>query len=895
MKFGSIVIMMMAMLLIPAASATFRWQYENAEGQVCYNINGSASQTGLLDSSWYSVAFLNITLNQSFWSDTLRSYHPASDTNLSQFSFAQNATNVFVLVPIADSFSGGVAQAYCTYAGDENLSDIRNVSPYNLGFDGSLSSLTAENNSAYTAVQNPDGTWNVSAANAVGFKDLTTPSTKETLIEMWVKAKKISSNTTSGSNSAIGIFSGNSTLNSSGVGIGVFEDNMSHGWFSVDSAIGGAVDNEWHIYRSSGATNSGAATDDGYVFNESMSRQGTTSINYPSTFGFLNRIYPLYIRNASATFDWGLAFRADTGATPLFASNVTYDFINPNISILSPEWESVISSEDAAVMSVQYLQAFDNCTISIEGTDVLFYSGISSGQITTDIINNSQITTGENEIIVSCRDSSNAETHRYWYFSKEGVLASDLFMQAFNIDLNNQGCPANILTALDDACIEAYNLTQIYPFGAVVCYNLNVTGRDYSCINEFDNRTKNNYTLFWSPSSWDYDSDEAIQHIGATFYTSGSKINGRIELYNPTKFMYIPAQTKPRDCEIYYSSSTTGCSWWEGFVVNNASVIISDKNNNWFQSGGTGIEDFNINFSQSVINVNVISILNQTPGFFPDGIFLRKSCRLQNGSWNIDMVNTLAQTYTLTIIGNTSLPSFTVVAASLSQEINVTNISSITLSNQNGTLCTYNSGDTIFLPFSMPELAIDGYYIILWAGLLFSVVLSAITPFALFIPFILNDTYQLLDPYQIGLIGVFCIVAGFANNAFSMQRSLKHLILVVCIVIGYLVTLGDYSQSALGINLIGYSSSVESLTGLMTTNSPGEFAFGLVTFIVNFGIFIIFLPANFIFLMMQLLPLVSPVLASQVGIFAPYLAIGFMAYFYLKLYEILSKQFPGVV
>lgn len=882
-----VVAFLMLVMLIFAATAEARWAYKDATGQLCYYINVSQSTTGSDSSAWYDVAVLNFSKNQTFWNGTLRTQHIADGKNISQFQFAANSSHVFVFVPVVDSLSAFQLDQYCTYTGDANMSDIREVAPYNLAFDNNISTLTAQNTSPYTIIQNPDGSFNLSSAGIAGFKDTSVPSIQQNM-KLWVKMKRINSNTTANSNSSLGAFSSSTAINISGSGIGVYEDNISWGWYDADSNLL-AVDNNWHIYQINGTISSGSS-DSGIVFDDQYNRQAGTTAAHPSDWGNLAFTYPMYVRNGSAQFDWGIAFDQLTPTWNVF--NNTYDFINPNISIISPIWESKIGSSDAALMQVQYLQAFDNCTINIQGAPVLFYSPVAQNQISTDTINNSQIATGENEIKVSCF-SGGVESHRYWYFTKEGASAESLFQTAFGFSLSAMGCSNSVITQLNN-CTEAYNLTQVYPFAAVVCPNINTT-LNYSCIgNGMDNDTKNNFTIFFRPASWDYDHNEAVQHIGADFHFAGIQLPGRFELYSPTQFMYIPAQNKPRDCEIFFSSSSTGCSWWQGFVLNNASVIVSDDKNNWFQTGGTGIEQFNINFSQTVINVNLIQLVNQTGDVFASGIFTRHSCFVNgtSGTFVINMRNTQPQSYVITVLGSSPF-TISFMAAALSQEINTTGVTDVFVSNQNGTLCSFNDDSTIFLPFSIPGINIEGHTIIIYIGILFGVILSSITPLALFIPFILNDAYQILNVTQIALIGIFAIVAGFVNNSYANDRGLKHMVMIICIVAAYLVSLSAY-QGPLGIDLVGYSGMVTSLTTISNQSSIGDLAVGVASFLVNFFLFIIGIPYNFMQLIYTLLALVSPALHAQLGVFKDFIAVGMTVYFYLKIYEIGRNVFRSV-
>lgn len=880
--------LLLVLMLLSVSSAT--WQYSQATGEVCFDVNHSQATVGYVDNDWYHLVLISLEKNSTFWSDNLRAYHTATASDISLFVYADNGTHVFVALPLVNSLAADELDNYCIYSGDEDYNNITDVAPYGLGFDteAQFNSLILVNDTPNYSI-----TWNS------GYVNITSDTVNDPVythassapieyVDVFILAKmqRIASNT-SNTNSILGVRSGYSSCCTNGWGVGIKSANMTAGWYTTTRYFA-PYNDSMNIYHMSAHRGTGNKYSN--IYNTSMSPLLIYNFSYSTTsFGLKPYINLMYVRNATAMYDWSFAADDLSGEELDWrVYNTSYDFADPNISIQAPAWNVVFTIDDSVLLRVKYLNDYDYCNITLNGNSVNDYSSVVTNQITNDVLNGDDMIIGNNEIIVSC-DISGDETHKYWYFTLAGSSAEELFEEAFNISIS-EICDADVVTALA-SCYEYHKLETLYNFSAVACYDINQS-KDYSCIGA-SNRTKNSYTIFWSPSTWNYSDDEDIPHIGAIFYYSGAPIDGRIELYSNESFMYIPAQTKPRDCEIYYSSDTTGCSYWAGFAANDRHVLISDDANNWFIAGTAGIVDYNITYSQLVIPTSVLPITTEAAAdLFTGGIFTRANCRVANNSFIINIVNTVQQLYTVTVIGNDSF-SYTFTSSALSDNISLNGTSTIAVTANNQTMCEYGAGNLLFLPFSIPNIEIDGSEIIVWVVLLFGVVLSAVIPFAMFIVVIINDIYSLLNPFQIGLIAVFAIVAGLVNNVHSMDRGVKHIIIIVAIVASYLSALSEY-EGELGVTFSGYIELITQFRDLAASSSLWDFTFNLAGFVISLFVLVITLPAQFIALVYDLLYLVSPTLFTVAMPFRDILMAGFMIYFYLKAYEVISNRFRGV-
>ena len=879
----------LALLLLLVVPLNARWQYPNAEASVCFDVNSTVASTGSAANNWYNVILATVPLNDTFWNNNLRAYHNASSDDEYLFYYAHNTTNAFFMLPVVDSLSANELDRYCIYSGDADYNSIYNVAPYHLGFDTQTDFSTLSELTIGSHTETWNGTYvtiaTTGTSGGVGYHNPSAPMSYGDMFLM-TKAKRISGNT-SDTTSRFGIFAGASTsLTASAWSIGIRGENISHGWPLTSEDILPYNDN-YNIYRSGAPRGSG--TKYAAVYNENRTVLGSDTSSYSSTlFGVIGLTQLAHVRNASAEFDWSIAAKYHDQTNDWAVWNTTYDFINSNISVLAPSWNNLFTADDSVQLRVQYIGGFDYCNLSLNGVNFKNYSSIAPSGITTDILDNTLMSIGDNEIIINC-SLGGVASHRYWYFTKTGTSAEDLFENAFNISISSL-CAPSVINALS-VCDEYYKLNTYYNFSAVSCQGLDM-GEDYSCLN-LTNRTKNGYTLFWSPSNWSYDSSEDIPHMGAIFYYSNSPIQTRIELYDKDKFMFVPAQNKSRDCEIYYSSTTGGCSYWNGFTVNDRHVLISDNKNNWFIAGTSGITDYNITYSQLVVPTNVLQVTgDEGSELFAGGIFTRANCRLVNTSFMINMLNTLQQQYTVTVLGNSSF-AYTLTSAQLSDNISTTGVTRITVTSDNKTMCEYNAGQLLFMPFSIPGIGIDGMQILVWVVLLFATILSAIIPFGMFIVVIINDVYSLLNPFQIALIAVFAIIAGLVNNVYNMDRGIKHIIIIVAIVAAYLSALSEY-ETELGLTFSNYINMITQFRELANSTSLWDFTFNLFGFIINLFVLIITLPAQFINLIYDLLYILSPTMFSVAQPFREIMITGFMIYFYLKAYEVISKQFRNI-
>jgi hypothetical protein len=534
------------------------------------------------------------------------------------------------------------------------------------------------------------------------------------------------------------------------------------------------------------------------------------------------------------------------------------------------------------------------------------------GAITSDTITNS--VSGENTLNVSCYKDGN-ESHRYWYFVKSGSQADNKFSCAFGNILSSYGCPSATELELSSKCTECYDTAYPYNFSAVVCPYLTLS-KDYSCLSSLSNVTKKNnqnenYTIFFLPHTWGYPAQNGnasadMQHIGALFYFGSSPVNTGIELFNATQFIYIPAQNRSRDCSVYYKSASLTtlqyCSYFGGFILNDRPVFIADRSNNWFVAAGQGIVYFNENYSNSTIPISVMTVEPYLTGteIFPNGIYTRSNCYIQNNQWYIaDLENTQEKLFTVEAIYNdtTSNYNYNITSQALFENISVYNISYIRISDDEGEVCYYDGTTTLFLPFHISAIELDAFSILTKVLFLFMVIISCFIPFGLLGAIIINDVYQIVDIPNMCRIIAFAAIAGLTINSFSFDRGVKHLFIILAIGVAYISALNEI-EATVGTDFGAITDLLTSAGNLTTcegtTNCLWQFVSNTPAFIIQLFIFVLTLPVTVMELLLKLIAFISPAIATGIRPFVVIIMYAAVIYFYLKAYEVLANKFKGV-
>lgn len=854
------------------------WEFPNAEYQYCFNLSSDGNMLGRNQHSFYTSALVDIPNNNSLLNGDMFIYSNATQYHIRLIR--NDSENATIMFPIANNIASGDKVEYCIYGGEANMNTIRYIVPYSLSpsYYPYSTFLPALYSNCIVSVQ---GNYlNVTSSGICGMNVYSSGTWGNTRI--FTKMIPISGSPGTGT----------SSLECSGAYYIKAMTATSYGsavYYRQDTGNIGSIPEACYPTPSFGTSSfQRIYYDENYSITSTSSADSQTGATY-----YFNPI--IYMGGVgSALYEYAtLSYISEIGQN-FTAEDIFYDTISTNITINSPTINATYQMADTVLVSTTYNNDFDNCSVYLDGTQLINFTSISIGQAYSGFILEQDRTFGENEIMVSCYKDNNEE-HKYVYINNVGANPEELFNEAFGISVGSL-CSSAILDELT-GCTESYRINNPISFGAVVCPEINGS-MDFSCTAR-GYYTKNNYTIFY-PITYNYSgqggiNETKVEHIGALFYYNNLKIDTGIEIHNSSKFIYIPAQNRPRDCGVEYNPNW--CSYWEGFIVNTKTIYISNRENLWFAAGGPGYTSYTQNLSQAVIDVNVVPV-SGLGNISDTGFYTRISCLNYNGTYQINIRSTIQRLYSLTVSTPNLTISTTVNASTLVYNIPITSNSSYILVSGDGEqLCQYGDGSVadqgLFVPFRFPFADGFGKFFI-YIIMLFAVVVSVLIPYGLFGVVIINDIYGILDITQMAFLAVFVVIGAFVNNVNLKEKGLRHLVVILAIVLGYLATLQTPYLEQTGLDVASYTNLLLSAKNLMHSNGLVSFTIGLANFIIQLFMLIIFLPIYLTDILFFLINMISPTLATGLSTFKNYLAVGGMIYFYLKAYEVLSNRFKVV-
>ena len=579
----------------------------------------------------------------------------------------------------------------------------------------------------------------------------------------------------------------------------------------------------------------------------------------------------------------------------------------PFISINSPTPGSSYINPYPVTLSATVTSAlFSSCTSYINNVSIGSFTGSSYSNSYSGYL----LIVGTNSFRVTCTyllGGTNTSSVNFDYIS---ATVSNPFESAFGIDIGT--CPLNSYNHLVTQCTEYYKTPSVFNFSAVPCRALNLS-LNYSCLSSVSNVTKvgdfYNYTIFYSPSYWNYSGAVGIPNkslglTGAEFIYNNKFVThgGGMQLIDNDSFMYVPAQHKPVDCGYYFTGFYgTYCSYGYGFIVNDRIVMVADNTNQWYTVAGVGISNSSLIPGQPVIYVNVIPLPGVTTNPFSDGIYTRYVCNEQNGTYVINLVNTVEQAYTVFITYNISgvinQTSVSTTSVSLNQNINLTNVVNVSVYDNGGIVCKQQEQGLLFLPFDLFDGSFtDGFgNFFVKMIMLFTVVVSAIIPYMIIITFIFNDVFHILTPNDLGIITAVIAITGIANNIFATEKGIKNMVVVMAIAISYLMLMYTHVQSHIGTEINQITNLFNSITQLVNSSELSDQIIGLGTLMINLVVLILTLPIVVVGLLKMILLFILPTpIFTPLSIVLTLVGYGAVVFYYLKGYEIISNRFRGV-
>lgn len=853
--------LLFAILLAGLAFPTF-WEDPYASERACFNVTTTSGSA--YDKASYqpwTIFDVAVPKNGSAWNGSLN----AIDTDI--FMYAENSTHAFLFIP---ALSASGTQEYCVYLGGENQQELSGVGYY--FYDSTQGSWTSSGTVAFGSEMN------VSSSGAQSYaRRLTTATT----FQQYAKIR------TAGMASGGYVSFGSYDSDTASKNLYSLNMNETGSWFSYDNSLyNGTVGGSLILKRM--GTSSQTSIRGGIY--------GTAGNLLAEAFRSSLSAHPptrslVQADDGQILADWILMGRTGAYTENFSVSTPAWERLSNSITINSPIPNSELETDELSAIVFSVNSTFDNCSASLNGYLQGTASSPGSGESVS--INSSNLQTGTNEINVTCFASSVPES-RFSSFTIQYSDAESLFMSAFGADISS--CPSSTLSYLSLHCQKYFRNNYAYNFSAVICSGL--PAGNYSCVTSFSsNVTKNNYTMFVTPG-WTTPvagvNAVNMEHIGANFYFNGMTISNGIQIIGNYSFVYIPAQTRLRDCGVYYNS-TTYCSLWSGFVLNDRTVYVSNEKNEWFSAAGYGITSFNTNYSNTTVTIGVTPITQFSPNntLAESGIFTRISCKQNGSTYSIAIRNTLPTEYHLEVTGseNTIIDTTNKV---FEYSTTLENGTVLELTGNGRMLCRYGYADSpMFIPFSLPGISTSLTSIFIKIMFVFAIVVSALVPYTLIITVVFNDMFNLLSPQHMAMVMVFGCMSSLVNAAFQSSRGMKNMVVLLGLVCGFMLALGTMMEDSGMPSASPVTSLFNSFKEIAEAQTIPDMATGLFSFAINLFVTVMLLPVVIVGYIGDLLVFINPNLAAA---FAPFsiIAVAAVVYLYIKAYEVLGNKFRDV-
>lgn len=265
---------------------------------------------------------------------------------------------------------------------------------------------------------------------------------------------------------------------------------------------------------------------------------------------------------------------------------------------------------------------------------------------------------------------------------------------------------------------------------------------------------------------------------------------------------------------------------------------------------------------------------------------------LSNITYDTDVLFEQYITYkNASVIYNSSL------ASSLFSNITITNETSIIdIKVNNRTRCYWND-ETSVLGFELPFNEITNQLIGI-PLLIVAVGLSMVNPFVFVFVFVVNDMFSLISIEMIFFLAIATGIMSFVAN-WNGERNFKVLIILFLLASAYLVQVSTLAPTIAGAELVELNILIEAIETLFSGISTGENLANIIvsilpTFLLNFIILVLKLPAILISIIFASLEAISPLAVAPLRYFEGALIVGAYVFIMLKAYEMGRNMFKSV-
>ncbi len=268
---------------------------------------------------------------------------------------------------------------------------------------------------------------------------------------------------------------------------------------------------------------------------------------------------------------------------------------------------------------------------------------------------------------------------------------------------------------------------------------------------------------------------------------------------------------------------------------------------------------------------------------------------LSNITYDTDV---LFETYiTSNISGNLSVNYTSSLASSLFSNITITNETKIIdIKVNNRTRCYWTDETSVFgfdIPFNDITNKLIGIPLLIVA-----VGISMVNPFVFIFVFIINDMFSLISVEYIFFLAIATGILSFVAN-WNGERNFKVLIILMLLASAYLVQVSNFAPTIAGAELTELTILTEAIETLFSGISTGENLANIIisvlpTFLLNFIILVLKLPAILISIIFASLEAISPLAVAPLRYFEGALIVGAYVFIMLKAYEMGRNMFKSV-
>ncbi len=265
---------------------------------------------------------------------------------------------------------------------------------------------------------------------------------------------------------------------------------------------------------------------------------------------------------------------------------------------------------------------------------------------------------------------------------------------------------------------------------------------------------------------------------------------------------------------------------------------------------------------------------------------------ISNITYDTDVLFETYITYAnASVVYNSSL------ASSLFSNITLTNETSIIdIKVNNRTRCYWND-ETSVLGFELPFNDITNQLIGI-PLLIVAVGLSMVNPFVFVFVFVVNDMFSLISIEMIFFLAIATGLMSFVAN-WNGERNFKVLIILFLLASAYLVQVSTLAPTIAGTELAELTILTEAIETLFSGISTGENLANIIvsilpTFLLNFIILVLKLPAILISIIFASLEAISPLAVAPLRYFEGALIVGAYVFIMLKAYEMGRNMFKSV-